>query len=83
MYIYLDINLSAIPKEILKKATNGATYCKLYLSKMRQPDKYGNEYTIYAKPDKDAERIYVGKGKEYGQQQALPAAQDFPADMPF
>ena len=52
---------------------------------MKQPDKYGNTHTIYMMQSKEerearADRIYIGKGKEYGgkRQDNQPSG-----DMPF
>lgn len=83
--IILDIDFSAIPKEKLNKANNGHTYGKVVCAEMKQPDKYGNTHTIYMMQSKEereerADRIYIGKGKEYGgkRQDNQPSG-----DMPF
>lgn len=83
MSIILDIDFTALPREIFHKAKNGHLYGKITCSRMKQPDKWGNQYTLYVKPDKDAERIYVGKGREYESQPKVQSANDFPDDMNF
>lgn len=80
--IILDIDFTVLPKQMFHKAKNGHLYGKIVCSKMKQPDKWGNEYTLYWQENKDSDRIYVGKGKEYGQPKPQPVS-DFPDDLNF
>lgn len=75
--IVLDICLSQIPAGKIKEAKNGQRYVKLVLTEMRQPDRWGNEYTIFALQQPDEDRVYVGKGKAY---EAKPA-NDYPSEL--
>lgn len=53
----ISIDLGAIPKEEIKEY-NGKKYIFLVVSKMKQPDNYGRDYTVYIddyKPEKKAE----------------------------
>lgn len=83
--IILDIDFTALPKQMFHKAKNGHLYGKIVCSKMKQPDKWGNEYTLYWQENRESDRIYVGKGKEYGQQILVlqQAVGDFPDDLNF
>ena len=84
MMIILDIDFTTLPKDQLRKAeANGHIYGKVVVSRMKQPDKYGNEYTVYMQREKGADRIYIGKGKEYGTRSEQAAVNDFPSDLGF
>ena len=79
--IVLDICLSDIPQDKIKRASNGKEYVKFSISEMKQPDKWGTEYTVYMQQSKDERnepRQYVGKGKEYGKK---PQFTDFPDSL--
>lgn len=96
MYITLDIDLSAIPQERIKTASNGHRYIKLTASTMMQPDRYGNDMTVFVSQTREERgrqgKIYVGKGHTWQERQAQPApakapapspVEDFPADYQF
>jgi hypothetical protein len=44
--VNFSIELSAIPKEKIIEY-NGKKYLKLTIAKMKNPDKFGKDYTIY------------------------------------
>lgn len=93
MIITLNIDLSSLPKEKIQEGKNGHKYIKLTVGTMRQPDKWGNDLTVWAaqsKQDRDFrnERIFVGKGKTYGEEKKeqpdLPITRgNLKGDLPF
>lgn len=93
----LGICLSDIPKDRIKEGGNDKKYLNIVVTKMRQPDNYGNDLTVYVQQTKEerrdkAPKIYIGKGKTYSfdQEQRLttedienmPETKDFD-DLPF
>ena len=66
----VSICLSDIPREKLRKATNGKIYVNLIVAERREPDQFGNDLTVYVDQSKEereakAERVYVGAGRNY------------------
>ena len=84
MYITLDIDLSTLPKDKIKEGSNGHKYIKLTATTMRQPDKYGNDMTVFISQSKEergkVDRMYVGKGKTWEDRQKV---NDFPNELKF
>lgn len=83
MYITLDIDLTMLPKDKIKQGSNGHKYIKLSATTMKQPDRYGNDMTLYitqSKEERGQDRIYVGKGKTWEERQKV---NDFPSELSF
>lgn len=83
MYITLDIDLTMLPKDKIRQASNGHKYIKLSATTMKQPDRYGNDMTLYitqSKEERGQDRIYVGKGKTWEERQKV---NDFPSELSF
>lgn len=92
MLINLDIDLTMLTKDKIQEGTNGHKYIKLTVGTMRQPDKYGNDLTVWVAQTKDeraakADRLYVGKGKTFGNKQEQPSIPivngGLKGDLPF
>lgn len=86
--INISICLSDIPREKMKKAKNGKTYCNLVVAARREPSQYGETHTVYVSQDKDEreakmEKVYVGGGKEFVAQNAPVTAEDIEAMEPI
>jgi hypothetical protein len=62
--INLNICLTDIPKEKIKTGKDGKKYLNISVSEMKQPDKFENTHTVFVKDKDDAEKTYIGKGKE-------------------
>jgi len=45
-YLSGSLCVSDIPKEHIKEAKNGKKYLNITISKMKAPDKFGNDYTV-------------------------------------
>ena len=65
---YLDICLSDIPKERIKRANNGKSYVKLNIGERRTADEKGYDHyvSVYVPKEERHEgdrTIYVGSGK--------------------
>lgn len=90
-YICLS-NLVAAP---FNKDKNGRTYLKVCVASRREPDKNGNQYTVYLNQTKEqregkAEKKYVGSGKEItagsgNTKSPAPASDNYvhSGDLPF
>lgn len=87
MYITLDIDLSMIPKDKIREGNNGHKYAKLTVSTMKQPDRFGNDMTVYMSQSKEergkVDRMYVGKGKNWPERGQRQSVNDFPSDLSF
>lgn len=90
MILNLDIDLTQLPKDKIQEGTNGHKYIKLTVGTMRQPDKWGNDLTVWVAQTKDeraakADRFYVGKGKTFGEKKepATPPCNFNNNDLPF
>lgn len=86
MYITLDIDLTAIPKERIKEGSNGHRYAKFTVSTMKQPDKWGNDLTVYLSQSKEergrVDKMFVGKGKNWPEREQRQPVNDF-SDLSF
>ena len=86
----LNICLSDIPKDLIRKAGNGKSYINLNVSELRETDERGNDHTVsvFVPQDRRADypdKIYIGRGKEYKEQPHVGGT-DFkktPGDLPF
>lgn len=88
MIINLDIDLTMLPKAKITEGKNGHKYIKLTASTMKQPDKWGNDMTIYISQTREergkVDRLFVGKGKTYNKEQERERQDNQPSgDMPF
>ena len=64
----LNICLTDIPKELIRRASNGKAYINLNVSELRDIDERGNDHTIsvFVPQDRRAEfpdKIYIGRGR--------------------
>lgn len=78
--LILNICVSDIPKELIKKADNGKSYMSICVSEMKQKDKFDNTHTIFmgqSKEQREAklEKTYIGNGIEvnFGESKAITA----------
>ena len=67
--IVLNLCLSDIPKEAIKKADNGKSYTWVVIDSLREPTEKEN-VTVYmsqSKEDREAKvkRTYIGRGKDF------------------
>ena len=67
--LFLDICLSDIPKERIKRASNGKAYVKVIVGELRQEDERGNNHSVMVYVPKEERHegdrpIYIGRGKE-------------------
>lgn len=90
MIINLDIDVTMLPRECIREAKNGHKYLKLTVGTMKQPDKFGNDMTIWVTQTKEereekADRVYVGKAKTFGEKKepSLPITRGNINDFPF
>jgi hypothetical protein len=79
-----SICLSDLPKEKMKKATNGKIYINLVAGEKREPDQYGQDVYVavdQTKEEREAndKRIYVGGG--WAVKPAAAVSPDAVADM--
>lgn len=96
--ISVSICLSDLPKDKIKKASNGKLYIGISVREKKEVDQYGNDATAYVthtKEEKEAakasntklEKQYVGNGKififsEGGVPEATDSEKDLD-DLPF
>lgn len=86
----LNICLSDIPRDLIRKAGNGKSYINLNVSELRETDERGNDHTISVfipqeRREDYPNRIYIGRGRLYasdGKQQQRPAEEKY-NDLPF
>lgn len=74
--IIVDLCLSDIPKEMIKRANNGKAYCKIVVAERRSVDKFGNNLTVFMsmpKEDKGKDKIYIGTGKSLQKKIDIPS----------
>lgn len=69
--ISLNVCLTDIPKERMRKAKDGKFYADIIITGMKEADKYGNTMTAYMSQSKEERtakqaKIYVGKAKQLG-----------------
>lgn len=70
-HLLLDICLSDIPNERIKRASNGKSYVKFEVSELRQVDERQNDHSVKvyipkAEREEGAQPVYVGRGKTMG-----------------
>lgn len=66
----LGICLSDIPKNRMHKASNGKIYANIVVADLKEPDRFGNDLTVFMQQPKDEREAgtakeYIGKGKRY------------------
>ena len=91
MLINLDIDLTMLPKDKITEGKNGHKYIKLTAATMKQPDKFGNDMTVFIAQSKEerehSDRLYCGKGKTFGNKQEQPSIPivngGLKGDLPF
>lgn len=71
--INLNICLSDIPKDLIRRAGNGKAYINLNVGELRETDERGNDHYISVfvpqeRLDDYPEKIYIGRGREYKEQ---------------
>lgn len=74
--IKLDICLSDIPKNKIRKGTNGKLYISLLAGPLKQPDRYKNDYYVAVSQTRDERdsneaRVFVGNGQTLGTAQRV------------
>jgi len=62
--ITAKIDVTKIDKALLYKGAKG-TYLNLTIWENDTPDKFGNDFSIQQRTEKDAPKIYLGEGKFY------------------
>ena len=62
--ITAKIDVKKIDKALLYKGAKG-TYLNLTIWENDTPDKFGNDFSIQQRTEKDAPKIYLGEGKFY------------------
>ena len=98
-YLYLDIELSSIPKERIKTAANGKKYLKGLIRPRKEVDRDGYDHYIAVWIPKDereqgAGPVFIGRAQlkpEYDEQPATEKPKPAPAepkvegtdDLPF
>lgn len=68
MYL-ISIEADKIDQNDLKQTSSGKKFLNLVMTKMQQPDQYGNTHTVYLSQSKEqreqkAPKKYIGKAKE-------------------
>jgi len=95
--IIISLEVSALPKEKIKKAENGKLYINLILSERKEKDNYGNTHYLAVSKTKEereakVDTIYCGSGKRYEEKPVavtpemideLPAIDDTSNILPF
>ena len=66
--ININICLTDIPKDLIRRASNGKDYINLNVTELREADERGNDHTIsvFVPQDRREEypdKIYIGRGK--------------------
>jgi hypothetical protein len=79
----LNICLTDIPKELIRRAGNGKCYINLNVSELREADERGNDHTVSVFIPQDRredypDKIYIGRGKHYPD----PGVRTTPASQP-
>ena len=82
--LHLNICLSDIPKDLIRRAGNGKCYINLNVSELREMDERGNDHTIsvFVPQDRRADypdKVYIGRGKLHTDQ---PAPRPAPTPRP-
>ncbi len=90
--INLSICLSDIPKNRIKKASNGKLYIGVSIRKRKEPDQFDQDIYAYVQQSKEEreakeEKQFVGNGKLINFTQNVsemaPASADDTDDLPF
>ncbi len=92
--LHLNICLSDIPRDLIRKASNGKYYINLNVTELRETDDRGNDHTISVFVPTDRredypDKVYIGRGKLMaGDGRQQQPAQQRPAeekynDLPF
>ncbi|MDR2584757.1 MAG: hypothetical protein LBC84_00820 [Prevotellaceae bacterium] len=76
----ISIQLNKIPKDRIRKGTDGNLYISLVVSERKAPDQYGNNLTVsLSKTEQErkdkAATLYVGSGKTH-----IPKQENAPFD---
>lgn len=86
----LNICLSDIPKDLIRKAGNGKSYINLNVSELRETDERGNDHTVSVfipqeRREDYPNKVYIGRGKEYKEQPHVGGTpfNKTPGDLPF
>jgi len=66
----IRICLSDLPREMMRKGTNGKIYITLNVDKRREPDQWGQDLKVYVDQTKEQRtshtpKTYVGSGKTF------------------
>lgn len=66
----IKICLSDLPREMMRKGSNGKLYITLNVDKRREPDQWGQDLKVYVDQTKEqrtahAPKTYVGGGKTF------------------
>ena len=66
----IRICLSDLPREMMRKGSNGKIYITLNVDKRREPDQWGQDLKVYVDQTKEQReahlpKTYVGNGKTY------------------
>lgn len=66
----LRICLSDLPREMMRKGSNGKIYITLIVDERKEPDQWGQNLKVYVDQTKEqrtahAPKTYVGGGKTY------------------
>jgi len=90
----MSICLSDIPKDRIKKHTNGKLYLSISTWDNDEEDQYGNDFSVSITPTKEendrrkagekVDRIFIGNGKIWPQKETMtqPSAADLD-DLPY
>lgn len=86
-FITASLNLSKIPKDIIKVGKNGDKYISIVIAEGKEPDAYDNTHYIYlsqTKEQRDAKekKTYIGNGKAYQPKATTPVSVEDVAEMP-
>ena len=82
----INIDLAAIPKNLIR-FVNGKAYINLNIGELREIDERGNDHfvTVYIPQEKRnlyAQKIYIGRGKEYRDEPQHTGGTKFPEREP-
>ena len=69
--ININICLTEIPKDLIRRASNGKCYINLNVTELRETDERGNDHTVsvFVPQDRREEypnKIYIGRGRLVG-----------------
>lgn len=83
--ITASIDVTKIPKDKIINGKKGKYINIAIIERKEGADQYGNTHFIKMQKPKDSQEpdIYLGNGKEYGQQPQQPPSQQPDFDVPF